>query len=437
MSTPCKTDAQKHSFRADISIDYVDPKHPARVIQHYKSEPAELKLELPGSYRNFCAECLFKTKVGFGLLRHREVSVQYILEVNKAKSSQTQSSQTLEITRDKWVEAQCYLLSEHPCRFKLTARTTRKPWSLAYDLYTKLPLIPGAFPAQPRGSFRPSHYCQNSTLPKDSRALDAAKNQKFGPRLTSLEVLPNQPRRPGDPDRSKTKRSDVPVDDQAVRKDKGPSWSQRLFELCVGRKARDTTGQLCTAALYAGIAPIVRTPSKDPRYVSRILDGGALGVIVPHMRSVQDAKDLIGSRSSTNGLPHFQYRSIPAKVANPVINEGTLVIPMIETLEWKAYILLIGTIDLIAETGIPSDYDNSRLTEAYETIIAVCKKAGIWVGVRGLHSSSVRWERTVMAATDGPILLAGATARAKVMAVLNSKVVKSRQIDETDVGNKA
>lgn len=57
----------------------------------------------------------------------------------------------------------------------------------------------------------------------------------------------------------------------------------------------DTTGQLCTAALYAGIAPIVRTPSKDPRYVSRILDGGALGVIVPHMRSVQDAKDVVAA----------------------------------------------------------------------------------------------------------------------------------------------
>lgn len=72
----------------------------------------------------------------------------------------------------------------------------------------------------------------------------------------------------------------------------------------------DTTGQLCTAALYAGIAPIVRAPSKDPRYVSRILDGGALGVIVPFIRSVQDAKDVvaaekfqpIGSRSSANGL---------------------------------------------------------------------------------------------------------------------------------------
>lgn len=52
----------------------------------------------------------------------------------------------------------------------------------------------------------------------------------------------------------------------------------------------DTTSQLCIAALYAGITPIVRSPSKDPFYVSRISDGGALGVIVPHIKSVQDAK---------------------------------------------------------------------------------------------------------------------------------------------------
>ncbi|KAI3391772.1 hypothetical protein diail_6821 [Diaporthe ilicicola] len=84
----------------------------------------------------------------------------------------------------------------------------------------------------------------------------------------------------------------------------------------------ETTSQLSIAALYAGISPIVRAPSKNPFFVSRMLDGGALGVIVPHTRSVQDAKDVvdaakfqpIGHRSSTNNLPHYQYRSIPAKV---------------------------------------------------------------------------------------------------------------------------
>jgi 2-keto-3-deoxy-L-rhamnonate aldolase RhmA len=215
----------------------------------------------------------------------------------------------------------------------------------------------------------------------------------------------------------------------------------------------DTTGQLCIAALYAGIAPIVRAPSKDPFFVSRILDGGALGVIVPHIRSVQDAKDVVmaakfqpqGHRSSTNGLPHFQFKSYPAKVSNPVVNASTLVIPMIETLEALELVdeiaaldgvdsLLIGTNDLTAEMGIPGDYENPRVTEAYQRTINACQKVGKWVGVGGLHSRLDLVEKFcamganwVMAATDGPLLLGGATKRAGEMAVLNSKVVATRQ----------
>jgi 2-keto-3-deoxy-L-rhamnonate aldolase RhmA len=47
----------------------------------------------------------------------------------------------------------------------------------------------------------------------------------------------------------------------------------------------DTTSQLCIAALFVGITPIVRSPSKDSFYISRILDGGALGVVVYRTRS--------------------------------------------------------------------------------------------------------------------------------------------------------
>jgi 2-keto-3-deoxy-L-rhamnonate aldolase RhmA len=210
----------------------------------------------------------------------------------------------------------------------------------------------------------------------------------------------------------------------------------------------DTTGQLCIASLYAGITPIVRVPSKESSYVSRVLDGGALGVIVPHIRSVQDVVDVVkaakfqpvGVRSSTNGLPHYQFRSIPAKTSNPVTNAATLVIPMIETLEALELVdeiaavegvdsLLIGTNDLTAEMGIPGDYENPRLTEAYERTIRACAKHGKWVGVGGLHSRldlvekfcgmGARW---VMAATDGPLLLGGATKAAASMAAINQKV---------------
>ncbi|KAK6842310.1 hypothetical protein PG990_005744 [Apiospora arundinis] len=223
----------------------------------------------------------------------------------------------------------------------------------------------------------------------------------------------------------------------------------------------DTTGQLCMSALYAGIAPIVRAPSKDPFFVSRILDGGALGVIVPHIRSVQDAKDVVaaakfqpvGCRSSTNGLPHFQFRSIPAKVSNPVCNASTLVIPMIETLEALELVdeiaavdgvdsLLIGTNDLTAEMGIPGDYENPRLTEAYERTIAACNKVGKYVGVGGLHARldlvekfcgmGARW---VMAATDGPLLLAGASKRGSEMAQLSARVTGAANGNGVTNGN--
>jgi 2-keto-3-deoxy-L-rhamnonate aldolase RhmA len=96
--------------------------------------------------------------------------------------------------------------------------------------------------------------------------------------------------------------------------------------------------------------------------------------------------------------------------------------------------LLIGTNDLTAEMGIPGDYENPRVTEAYQRTINACQKVGKWVGVGGLHSRldlvdkfcamGANW---VMAATDGPLLLGGATKRAGEMAVLNSKVVATRQ----------
>lgn len=212
----------------------------------------------------------------------------------------------------------------------------------------------------------------------------------------------------------------------------------------------DTTGQLCIAALYAGITPIVRAPSKEPFFVSRILDGGALGVIVPHIKTVQDARDVVqaakfqpvGTRSSTNGLPHYMFKSHAAKVSNPVTNAATMVIPMIETLEALEVVddiaalpgvdsLLIGSNDLTAELGIPGDYENPLFVNAVERTIAACNKAGVFLGLGGLHSRpdlmekycalGVRW---TMAATDGPLLIGAATKAAGIMADIHAKVAE-------------
>src|ERR1700730_14014146 len=82
----------------------------------------------------------------------------------------------------------------------------------------------------------------------------------------------------------------------------------------------ETCGQICMAALEAGIAPFVRVPANTPDYISRVLDRGALGVIAPHIRSADEAKAVVraakfpplGERSNAGGLPHLHFRSFSA-----------------------------------------------------------------------------------------------------------------------------
>ena len=51
----------------------------------------------------------------------------------------------------------------------------------------------------------------------------------------------------------------------------------------------DATGQICLAALNAGIAAMVRVPANTPEYIQRVLDGGALGIIAPDIKSAEEA----------------------------------------------------------------------------------------------------------------------------------------------------
>lgn len=92
----------------------------------------------------------------------------------------------------------------------------------------------------------------------------------------------------------------------------------------------DTTGQICMAALYANITPIVRAPSKEPFFVSRILDGGALGVIVPHIRSVQDAKDVVAAVSSLSAVPSplLTQKGQVSACRTPLIDKWTAALPV-------------------------------------------------------------------------------------------------------------
>ncbi len=201
----------------------------------------------------------------------------------------------------------------------------------------------------------------------------------------------------------------------------------------------DATGQICMAALEMGLAPFVRVPAKTPEYVSRVLDGGALGIVAPDVRSAEEAHAVVaaakypplGHRGAGGPLPHLHYRTFPAAEANAALNDATMVIVQFES--WQAVeraddilgvagvdMVLIGTNDLLADLGLPGQFEHDKVREAYARAIAAARKHGKHVGVGGLASRPQlaaefvrQGARYVSTGTDIGFLLAEATARAK------------------------
>ena len=201
----------------------------------------------------------------------------------------------------------------------------------------------------------------------------------------------------------------------------------------------ETTAQISIMALEAGIPAFVRVPANTPEYISRVLDGGALGVIAPGVRSVAEARAVvaaakyppIGSRGLTAGLPQLEYRSVPANEALPALNDATMVIVQFESAAAFAAMeeiiaidgvdmVMIGTNDLLADLGIPGEYDHEKVHDAYARTIAACRKRGKHVGVGGFATRPDLVEkyvkmgaRYVSTGTDLAFLMGACMQRAK------------------------
>jgi 2-keto-3-deoxy-L-rhamnonate aldolase RhmA len=166
----------------------------------------------------------------------------------------------------------------------------------------------------------------------------------------------------------------------------------------------DSTAMICTAALGAGITPLVRVPGHDVHMATRVLDGGALGVIFPHVDTAEQAAALVagcrypplGHRSVMGSGPALGYRAVPLGEVNARMNAETLLIVMLETPQGIANaaaiaatpgidMLLIGSNDLSTELGIPGELRHPKLREAFATTAAACKAHGKTLGVGGVR----------------------------------------------------
>src|SRR3954463_10159078 len=55
----------------------------------------------------------------------------------------------------------------------------------------------------------------------------------------------------------------------------------------------ETAAQLSAAGLDAGIAPLVRVPAKQYWMATRALDSGALGIVMPHVDTAEEAREIV------------------------------------------------------------------------------------------------------------------------------------------------
>jgi 4-hydroxy-2-oxoheptanedioate aldolase len=202
----------------------------------------------------------------------------------------------------------------------------------------------------------------------------------------------------------------------------------------------DTAVQISVAALGAGIAPIARVPYGQLWLATRLLDGGALGIVVPHVDTPEEAERIArhlrypprGHRSVAGGLPHLAYARHSLRETCDAIDAATFVIVMLETPTAIANAdkiaavagidsLLIGTNDLAMELGIPGGFGDERIVAAYQAVVDACKKHGKWAGVGGISDDALlrryiqMGARLVLPGSDLSFLQMAATERAATM----------------------
>ena len=151
------------------------------------------------------------------------------------------------------------------------------------------------------------------------------------------------------------------------------------------------TEQIIRTIDLCGVTPLVRLTSNNPDQVKRVLDAGAKGIIVPMVKSLDDALKAIdaayyppqGTRSF--GLARAQGYGTNFDGYLKESYQDTVVILQIEHIDAlneleeilaleKVDGFIIGPYDLSGSMGVPGKFDDERYIETIDEIKSIGKK---------------------------------------------------------------
>jgi 2-keto-3-deoxy-L-rhamnonate aldolase RhmA len=188
---------------------------------------------------------------------------------------------------------------------------------------------------------------------------------------------------------------------------------------------------LCRAGRGAGIVPMVRVTQNEPALISRALDVGAMGIIVPRVHSAEEARAALDvMKFPPLGHRGFGLRTIvtdlkpvsPREAVDSANRETMAIImieskPGLESVEQIAAtpridVLFVGPYDLSLSLGIVGEFDNPIFWNALERVIRACEQAGLAAGVQSADMSLLNRARDagarfLMYGSDFSVLFAG------------------------------
>jgi 2-keto-3-deoxy-L-rhamnonate aldolase RhmA len=210
-----------------------------------------------------------------------------------------------------------------------------------------------------------------------------------------------------------------------------------LIDLEHGTTSLSDAASISMAALAQGVCPMVRVGLADMTDGTRLLQNGAMGLMVPDLRTADDARRVVeaglypplGTRGAGPMPPQLGGGSMPWQDAMPLLNRETLLIGMIEhplgvqNAREIASVegidaLLIGALDLTIALGVPGKFDDDRVVGAMDTIGRAAGECGKAWGFGGLPDDSLtrryidNGATLLIGGTDSSFIRAGAATRA-------------------------
>jgi len=160
----------------------------------------------------------------------------------------------------------------------------------------------------------------------------------------------------------------------------------------------ETIARVLASSPHATV-PLVRVPTTERSLVSRPLDVGAMGLMVPMVQSAAQARNIVdwskyppvGVRGAAFGVAHDGYLAVDNLETMSSANAETLIIAQIETVDGLENldeiaavdgvdVLWVGQFDLTNSMGIPGQFDHPTYLGALERVVKAAEAGGMSAG---------------------------------------------------------